>query len=306
MFSKYLQCSTSHLVHLNLNACYWLSGRVFDNSISRCANLTHLYLLHCSVTVKRLCRIMAALDKLKVLAFTIQDLRDFHSELATNQAAQKTLRHLQVICLHFRQQLEFSPHISMHFLSQPSFLEYCQNLEELHVLGTPSCSKGMPQYLLQPQINNKDNWTHLKTLSINDAIDPAARMFFFGMLMEVCKFSLKFETILQPSSNLQRLQNKTHFFKCLLQIDSLRHLDFSRAMIEIPNPDFPLHKARNLSFLNIADNTRITSHSLQTIAEGCPNLVSINLQNCHSLLLGQVTNYFLITTFILYRYICND
>ncbi|XP_046356196.1 F-box/LRR-repeat protein 18-like [Haliotis rufescens] len=281
---NYLRTASLHIETLNLNYCYWITGRVLESGVGCCKNVRNLQLIQCNMTVKRLCRIMEGVKKLKTLAFTLQDIRDFHTELGTSPDAQLTVAGLRVICLHFRHQLEFSHNISMHFLSQPSFFEYCRDLEELHVLGSPSSSRGMPRYLLQPQIHNKDNLKNLRVLCLNDAIDPAARMFFFGTLFEVCKLSLSFETLLQPTSNLQQLQDKSHFVKCLQKIDTLKYLDLSRAVFDLPNTVFQLDRAKNLQYLNLADNSKIQSPSLKVIAESCPHLVSINLQNCHNIL----------------------
>ncbi|XP_050401799.1 F-box/LRR-repeat protein 18 [Patella vulgata] len=283
ILQTFLSSTTIHIESLNLNYSYWISGSLLESAISRCTNITNLQLLQCKVSVKRLCRLMSCLVKLETFAFSTEDIQEFHTELTQNSVAQKTLANIKKICVHFKHQLEFSKSISMHFLSQPSFFEYCEHIEELHILGHPSCTKGMPKYFLQPQINKKENLQHLKVLSINDAIDPVARMFFFGTLLEVCKLPLRFKTILQPVSNLEKLQHKLHFVKCVQQVDDLENLDLSRASVEVPNPLFRLERATQLRFLSLSDNNKLFSDSLRVIAECCPNMISINLNNCHNI-----------------------
>lgn len=89
---------------------------------------------------------------------------------------------------------------------------------------------------LNTQISKLENLKNMRCMSISDAIDPVARMFFFAVLLEVCKLpDIHFQTLLQPMAALEHLQNKPHFVKCLQSIQQLQHLDISRTVQHIPN-----------------------------------------------------------------------
>jgi hypothetical protein len=73
-------------------------------------------------------------------------------------------------------------------------------------------------------------------MSITDAIDPFARMFFFGALLEVCKLpEICFRTLLQPLVVNEHLQRKSHFVACMKRIEELQNLDISQTIAAIPN-----------------------------------------------------------------------
>lgn len=148
---QYLRPVTKHVEHLNLNYCYWLTATAFD-VISHCTNLVSLNILHLKITPKRLCGMLAVLSKLQCIAFSVKDMRDVHTALANSAGAQRTLQGLQRVTIHFRNQVEYSETMAMHFVARPSIFEHMHSLEEFHVLGFPSNSKGIPQYILQPQV----------------------------------------------------------------------------------------------------------------------------------------------------------
>ncbi|KAK7493220.1 hypothetical protein BaRGS_00015557 [Batillaria attramentaria] len=288
LLHKYLQPVTQHVEFLDLNHCYWLSSKCFD-VIGQCTGLVTLKILHCKITPRRLCELLALLNKLQTVAFSIKDMRDLHTALTECAGAQKTLEGLRNVTIHFRNQVEYSDTMSMHFVARPSIFEYCRALEEFHVLGFPSNSKGIPQYILQPKVNDLENLKHIHCLSISDAIDPVARMFFFATLLEVCKLpEVRFHTLLQPMATLEHLQTKPQFVETLHRIEQLKLLDISQTVQAVPNEVFQLNRAVSLQYLNVADNSKVDSRSLHVIADTCPRLVSINLRHCHNIMLSPV------------------
>ena len=107
-------------------------------------------------------------------------------------------------------------------------------------------------------------------MSITDAIDPFARMFFFGALLEVCKLSeVKFQTLLQPLVVNEHIQRKDEFVTCMKRIEDLCNLDISQTSAVIPNEvliSFPIlfcwfHDSRtsHLLFSNCMFNCRMIS-----------------------------------------------
>ena len=86
------------------------------------------------------------------------------------------------------------------------------------------------------QIKRLDNLKNIHTMSISDAIDPFARMFFFGALLEMCKLpQIHFRTLLQPLVVNEHLQRKSHFVTCINRIEELENLDISQTVAAIPN-----------------------------------------------------------------------
>ncbi|XP_025095319.1 uncharacterized protein LOC112564606 [Pomacea canaliculata] len=283
---RYLKPVFHQVETLDLNHCYWLTYSAYD-AIGRCVNLQTLNVLQCRITPKHLCLILARLTKLRSLAVTIVDMQTFQAELHSSGGAQKVMQNLRCLTLHFRGTLQYTGHhIKMQFEGGSRFLDYFYSLEELHVLGFPNSNKGIPPYVLYSLITNPEAMKRIRCLSISDAVDSFARMFFFSTLLEVCKQStLYLTTLLQPMGTPEHLKNKPHYVETLKNIEQMELLDISRTVQPIPNEIFSLDRAVNLQYLNVADNTMVSSQSLHILADNCPRLVSINLRNCHSILL---------------------
>ena len=91
-------------------------------------------------------------------------------------------------------------------------------------------------FKLSCQIKKLHNLKNIHTMSVSDAIDPFARMFFFGALLEVCKLpELRFRTLLQPLVVNEHLQRKVDFVTCMKRIEHLQNLDISQTIAAIPN-----------------------------------------------------------------------
>lgn len=198
------------------------------------------------VSVKTLCSIMSSLHSLSSLSFSISDIRDLHPELANSPGAQDCLARLVSLSLHFRHQLVYSNRPVINFCSGPTLFEYCRNLEEFHVYGFPSNARGIPKYIFQPQILKSENLKNVKVMTLNDAMDPAARMFFFGTLLSVCKLSVKFKTLLQPLGNVDQLWTMDGYATCLENMEDLVHFDPSRTTFQIPSEVLHFESAHNL------------------------------------------------------------
>lgn len=251
--------------------------------VAKCKNLHGLMLIDCSLTSKRICKVITSLQDLTLLAFTVTNIREFDLELNNSPGAQQTMQNLQTLCLHFKVELPLKPgvSISIQFTRQPSLFEHCRNLEKFHVIGQPVISCGMPRDLLQPHVTKLDNLKNLKELSINDAIDPAARIFFFGTLLEISRLQLQFRTLLKPTANFDRYERKADFIKCLKHtMPCIENLDVSRTFAEFPNSVITIEKAPKLKFLNIVESHEVDSSSLSSIADACPGLVSLNCRSC--------------------------
>ena len=98
----------------------------------------------------------------------------------------------------------------------------------------------------QPQILKPDNLNNIKVMTLNDAMDPAARMYFYGTLLAVCKLSVKFRTLLQPSGNVDQLWSMEGYATCLQNMEDLVHFDPSRTTFQIPSQVLHFESARNL------------------------------------------------------------
>lgn len=98
---------------------------------------------------------------------------------------------------------------------------------------------------LKLQITNPEAMKRIRCLSISDAVDSFARMFFFSTLLEVCKQStLYLTTLLQPMGTPEHLKNKPHYVETLKNIEQMELLDISRTVQPIPNEvscTFSLH-----------------------------------------------------------------
>ncbi|KAK3791324.1 hypothetical protein RRG08_012510 [Elysia crispata] len=284
-FRDFLRPITESVEELNLDSCYWLRPAGLD-IISKCTNLTSLHLIQVRLSVKNLCSIMSILPNLTNLSFSISDIRDLHPELAASKGAQECLARLIKLSLHFRHQLVYSNCPVINFCSGPTLFEYCRKLEEFYVYGFPSNARGIPKYIFQPQILKPENLQNVRVMALNDALDPAARMFFFGTLLAVCKLSVKFKTLLQPSGNVDQLWTMDGYATCLQNMEELVHFDPSRTTFQIPSEVLHFETAHNLQYLNLSDNAAVTAETLHLLADTCPKLTSLNLQNCNYILLG--------------------
>ncbi|CAL1539655.1 unnamed protein product [Lymnaea stagnalis] len=284
-FHYYIKPIVDKIETLNLNSCYWLKSAGVD-LISKCINVSALHLMQVRVSVKNLCSIMSCLPNLTNLSFSIGDIRDLHLELSSSTGAQECLARLVSLSLHFRHQSVYSNRPVINFCSGPTLFEYCRNLEEFHVYGFPSNARGIPKYIFQPQILKAENLKNVKVMTLNDAMDPAARMFFFGTLLAVCKLSVKFRTLLQPVGNVDQLWSMDGYATCLQNMEELVHFDPSRTTFRIPSEVLHFETAHNLQYLNLSDNAAVTSETLHLLADTCPKLTSLNLQNCNYILLG--------------------
>ncbi|XP_076438503.1 LOW QUALITY PROTEIN: F-box/LRR-repeat protein 18-like [Babylonia areolata] len=284
MLVTYLRQVTQYVEVLNLNHCYWLSASCCD-TIVRCCHLVSLHLLHLKISMPRLVSMLAHLKHLQHLSVTLHNVREFQSLLDGNPKAQGTMQGMKVLTVQVKTRPVHAERMTMQFLAVTSFFEYCSSLEEFHVQGSV-CSKGIPPYVVNPQIRQLQNLKNIHTMTVTDAIDPFARMFFFGALLEMCKLpELRFRTLLQPLVVNEHLARKDSFTSCIHRIEQLQHLDISQTNDAIPNQVYQLERARQLRYLNVADNTLIDSHSLQVLADSCPHLASINLRDCHHLYL---------------------
>ena len=245
-FQQYVKPVQDKIETLNLNSCYWLKPSSLENVISRCTNVTSLHLIQVRVSIKTLCNIMSNLKSVVKLSFSISDIRDLHPELSASPGAQECLSRLTSLSLHFRHQLVYSNRPVINFCSGPTLFDYCQTLEELHVYGFPSNARGIPKYIFQPQITNPDNLSNIKVMTLNDAMDPAARMFFYGTLLAVCKLSVKFHTLLQPSGNVDQLWSMDGYATCLQNMGDLVNFDPSRTTFQIPSDVLHFESACNL------------------------------------------------------------
>ncbi|XP_005093982.2 F-box/LRR-repeat protein 18 [Aplysia californica] len=286
-FQQYVKPVQDKIETLNLNSCYWLRPSGLD-VISSCKNVSSLHLIQVRISIKNLCNIMSSLSSLTSLSFSMSDIRDLHPELSASPGAQECLARLVSLSLHFRHQLVYSNRPVINFCSGPTLFEYCRNLEEFHVYGFPSNARGIPKYIFQPQILKPENLKNIKVMTLNDAMDPAARMFFYGTLLAVCKLSVKFRTLLQPSGNVDQLWSMEGYATCLQNMEDLVNFDPSRTTFQIPSEVLHFESARNLQYLNLSDNAAVTSKTLHLLADTCPKLTSLNLQNCNYILLGPV------------------
>ena len=148
---NYLQPIKQHVETINLDYCYWLSARCCD-IVAKCSNLVGLHILHVNITVQRLVGLLASLKKLQRISVTIKNVREFQMLLDRNRDAQQTMRGVRVLTIQVKNQPVQAKMMTMQFLAVTSFFEYCCSLEELHVQGL-FCSKGIPPYVLNPQVN---------------------------------------------------------------------------------------------------------------------------------------------------------
>ena len=96
------------------------------------------------------------------------------------------------------------------------------------------------------RMKEPENLSKIKVMTLNDAMDPAARMFFYGTLLTVCKLSVKFETLLQPSGNVDQLWSMEGYASCLQNMEELVNFDPSRTTFQIPSEVLHFESARNL------------------------------------------------------------
>lgn len=278
MFKEFINNSYRHIVKLDLNHCYWLPGHVVTDMVLKCCKLTELHLIECKLRSQQLVKILAQNQSIRAFSCSIASITDITEQVMQNPAAQKTLWYLKKLCLHFKQEArKFDLSVSVNFVQNTSLFHYCGNLESLHVLGTPH--RGLPKDMLRPLILNLDNFQRIKELAINDAADPAARIFFFGTLLELCKVDLHLKTLLKPMANLTTKQDFANIFK---NMSDLENLDLSRSNIEVPMDMIKWEEAVNLRHLNLLENIKINSEQLSMLAGSCPHIVSLNLQYCIS------------------------
>ena len=244
--NQFIKPVADKIESLNLNSCYWLKSSGLEALLSKCTSLSSLHLVQVKVSIKSLCNVMSNLPLLTNLSFSISDIRDLHPELSSSPGAQECLGRLTSLSLHFRHQLVYSNRPVINFCSGPTLFDYCRNLEEFHVYGFPSNARGIPKYIFQPQIQRPENLSKIKVMTLNDAMDPAARMFFYGTLLTVCKLSVKFETLLQPSGNVDQLWSMEGYASCLQNMEELVNFDPSRTTFQIPSEVLHFESARNL------------------------------------------------------------
>ncbi|XP_069110828.1 F-box/LRR-repeat protein 18-like [Argopecten irradians] len=289
-FESYIQAGGPLIHRLNLSHCYWLSGRSVSNALKRCSNLRELYILDISLTAKKLVKILCGLPNLVTFAFTVTNMDEFDTELESNNAARHTMMGIKHLTIHFKVPLSLRTEasISVQFLQKKTtFFEHCKDLESFHVLGHPNLGCGLPKLLLQPNVDKVENLKNVKEISLNYAIDPAARIFYYGTLLSVAKLQLQMTTVLNPSANFGS-QIRSDFWNIFWKSQyQLQNLDISSISIQkifkhVFDPQVP---KPNLQYLNLSD-TYFTSEegptsNLASLICVCPNLKSLNLRNSH-------------------------
>ncbi|CAI9742058.1 F-box/LRR-repeat LRR-repeat 18 [Octopus vulgaris] len=287
IYKEIISNSCHHICKLNLNHCYWLPAQVVTEMVLKCQKVTDLHLIECKLRSHQLVQILAKNQLIRVFSCSIASITDITEQVMRNKAAQNTLWHLKKLCLHFKQEtckLDLS--VSVNFVHNTSLFHYCGNLESLRVLGTPH--RGLPKDMLSPLILNVNNFQRIKELAINDAADPAARIFFFGTLLELCKVDLHLKTLLKPMANLT---TKPYFANIFKNMSEMENLDLSRSNIEVPMDMIKWEEAVNLRHLNLLENIKINSEQLSTLAGLCPHIISLNLQYCISSFQAGKNNY---------------
>ena len=287
MLTDFIKCSNCHLEVLSLNHCYWITGRTIETLVPKCKNIRKLSLLDISLTTKRICKLLSSLPKLESFAFTVGNIDDFDNHLNSNEQAQKQMCRIKQLTIHFK--VGITPRteqaISVQFIQKKtSFFEHCQNLTELNVIGHPNLGCGLPKLLVQPNVVKIENLKHLKVLSLNYAIDPAARIFYYGTLLSVAKLQLRLHTVLNPSANFEN-QIRNDFWRTFWNSqEELQNLDLSNTSLKNVFPtvfDPSLVRCR-LVYLNISDtDNKDSGMSLTTLSHVCPNLQSLNVRNSH-------------------------
>ncbi|GAB1608758.1 F-box/LRR-repeat protein 18-like [Argonauta hians] len=287
IYREIMTKSCHHITKLDLNHCYWLPAQVVTEMVLKCTKVTDLHLIECKLRSQQLVQILAQNQLIRAFSCSIASITDITEQVMRNTGAQKTLWNLQRLCLHFKQETcKFDLPVSVNFVHNTSLFHYCGNLESLRVLGTPH--RGLPKDMLSPLILNVNNFRRIKELAINDAADPAARIFFFGTLLELCKVDLHLTTLLKPMANLT---TKPYFANIFKNMSEMQNLDLSRSNIEVPMDMIKWHEAVNLRHLNLLENIKINSEQLAALAESCPHIVSLNLQYCISSFQTGKTNY---------------
>lgn len=284
-FTEYIKSNNSLLESLSLNHCYWLTGRCVESAVLKCKNLTQLYLLDIGLSTKQLCKILSSLPKLEALAFTVASVDEFDNNLNASESAQRTMCNIKHLTIHFKVGItpRTEPSISVQFIQKKnSFIEHCRELTSLHVMGHPNLGCGLPKLLLQPNVVKVSNLKNLKHLSLNYAIDPAARIFYYGTLMSVAKLHLKLKTVLNPSANFSSERNVDFWKNFWNSQDDLEYLDLSNISLKniFPTIFDPGVVKKNLLYLNISQtDSREVGMNLATLGHVCPNLQSLNLKN---------------------------
>ncbi|XP_021359254.1 F-box/LRR-repeat protein 18-like isoform X2 [Mizuhopecten yessoensis] len=287
-FEMYIQAGGPLIHCLNLSHCYWLSGRSVSNALKLCMNLKELYILDISLTAKKLIKILCGLPNLVTFAFTVTNMDEFDTELEGNNAARLTMMGIKHLTIHFKVPLSLRTEasISVQFLQKKTtFFEHCRDLESFHVLGHPNLGCGLPKLLLQPNVDKVENLKNVKEISLNYAIDPAARIFYYGTLLSVAKLQLQMTTVLNPSANFGS-QIRSDFWNIFWKSQyQLQNLDISSISIQkifthVFDPDVP---KPNLQYLNLSDTYFTTTEgptsNLTSLICVCPNLKSLNLRN---------------------------
>ncbi|XP_062613525.1 F-box/LRR-repeat protein 18-like isoform X1 [Saccostrea cucullata] len=284
-FTEYIKCNCSLIESLSLNHCYWLTGRCVETAVLKCKNLNKLYLLDVSISTKQLCRILSSISKLEALAFTVASVDEFDNNLNVSEPAQRTMYNIKHLTIHFKVGItpRTEPSISVQFIQKKnSFIEHCRELTSLHVMGHPNLGCGLPKLLLQPNVVKVSNLKNLKHLSLNYAIDPAARIFYYGTLMSVAKLHLKLKTVLNPSANFSSERNTDFWKNFWISQDDLEYLDLSNISLKniFPTIFDPGVVKSSLVYLNISHtDSREVGMNLATLGHVCPNLQSLNLKN---------------------------
>ncbi|XP_063421075.1 F-box/LRR-repeat protein 18-like [Mytilus trossulus] len=284
MLLDYGANSYPHVECLNLANCYWFKSRSIEWVTSKCRQLTELYLVGINLTSKKICKILGSLPKLEKFSFTTQNIHEFDEEVNSVTEAQRTIGNLKHITIHFEVQESTRTDVAIsveiiHKIS--SFFEHCNRLESLHVLGQPNIGGRIPRLLVQPNVVKLENLKHLQHLSLNCAIDAAARMFYYGALFSIAKLkNLQLKTILNPSANFE---NQSQFCSSFWQSHrSLENLDLSNICLhKIFTEDCDVLEVKpHLQYLNLA-NTHVqgVNISLTSIASSCPNIHSLNLMS---------------------------
>lgn len=282
MLMDYAAYSYPHIDSLNLANCYWYKTRTIEWVTSKCKGLTELFLVGINLTSKKICKILGSLPNLEKFSFTTQNIHEFDEEVNSVREAQKTIGNLKHITIHFEVQESTRTDVAIsveiiHKIS--SFFEHCRRLESLHVLGQPNIGGRIPRLLVQPNVVKLENLKHLQHLSLNCAIDAAARMFYYGALFSIAKMkNLQLKTILNPSANFE---NQSQFCSSFWQSHRyLRNLDLSNICLHKIFTEYcdVVEVKPHLQYLNLA-NTHVqgVNISLASIASSCPNLQSLNL-----------------------------
>ena len=282
MLLDYAAYSYPHIDSLNLANCYWFKTRTVEWVTSKCKGLTELFLVGINLTSKKICKILGSLPNLEKFSFTTQNIHEFDEEVNSVREAQKTIGNLKHITIHFEVQESTRTDVAIsveiiHKIS--SFFEHCRRLESLHVLGQPNIGGRIPRLLVQPNVVKLENLKHLQHLSLNCAIDAAARMFYYGALFSIAKMkNLQLKTILNPSANFE---NQSQFCSSFWQSHKyLRNLDLSNICLHKIFTEYcdVVEVKPHLQYLNLA-NTHVqgVNISLASIASSCPSLQSLNL-----------------------------